>query len=208
VTTSCVRSCASRPSASPASWPSSCPTRPRHGACSPAAAHRGPPPRPHRRQWRPRPPSRPGPVPLEPGAHGRGPDHRPGLPRRDHPGPYQIQAAIAALHSVAETSADTDWGRIVALYEHLLALAPTPVAALNRAIAVGERDGPAAALAALDALAEALGGYYLLHAARGDVLHRLGRHDEAAEAFERAMALTTNAAEIELLRSRREPAGP
>jgi RNA polymerase sigma-70 factor, ECF subfamily len=128
--------------------------------------------------------------------------------RRDHPGPYQIQAAIAALHSVAETSADTDWGRIVALYDHLLALAPTPVAALNRAIAVGERDGPAAALAALDALAEALDGYYLLHAARGDALDRLGRHDEAAEAFERAMALTTNAAEIELLRSRREPAGP
>jgi RNA polymerase sigma-70 factor, ECF subfamily len=123
------------------------------------------------------------------------------------PGPYQIQAAIAALHSVAETSADTDWGRIVALYDHLLALAPTPVAALNRAIAVGERDGPAAALAALDALAEALDGYYLLHAARGDTLDRLGRHDEAAEAFERAMALTTNAAEIELLRSRREPAG-
>jgi RNA polymerase sigma-70 factor (ECF subfamily) len=128
--------------------------------------------------------------------------------RRDHPGPYQIQAAIAAVHSVAETAADTDWGRIVALYDHLLALAPTPVAALNRAIAVGERDGPAAALAALDALAGALDGYYLLHAARGDALDRLGRHDEAAAAFERAIALTTNAAEIELLRSRREPAGP
>jgi RNA polymerase sigma-70 factor (ECF subfamily) len=128
--------------------------------------------------------------------------------RRDHPGPYQIQAAIAAVHSLAETSADTDWGRIVALYDHLLALAPSPVAALNRAIAVGERDGPAAALAALDAFAGALDGYYLLHAARGDALDRLGRHDEAAAAFGRAITLTTNAAEIELLRSRRDPAGP
>jgi RNA polymerase sigma-70 factor (ECF subfamily) len=125
--------------------------------------------------------------------------------RRDHPGPYQIQAAIAALHSIAEAPEATDWGRIVALYDHLLTLAPTPVAALNRAIAVGERDGPAAALAALDALAGALDGYHLLHAARGDALDRLGRHDEAAAAFDRALTLTTNAAEIELLRSRRDP---
>ena len=128
--------------------------------------------------------------------------------RRDHPGPYQIQAAIAALHSIAEAPEATDWGRIVALYDHLLTLAPTPVAALNRAIAVGERDGPAAALAALDALAGALDGYHLLHAARGDALDRLGRHDEAAAAFDRALTLTTNAAEIELLRSRRDSAGP
>lgn len=102
----------------------------------------------------------------------------------------------------------TDWGRIVALYDHLLALAPTPVAALNRAIAVRERDGPAAMLAALDALAEPLDGYYLLHSARGDALDRLGRRDEARAAFEWAMTLTTNAAELELLRSRRDPAGP
>jgi RNA polymerase sigma-70 factor (ECF subfamily) len=125
--------------------------------------------------------------------------------RRHHPGPYQIQAAIAALHSIADAPEATDWGRIVALYDHLLTLAPTPVAALNRAIAVGERDGPAAALAALDALAGALDGYHLLHAARGDALDRLGRHDEAAAAFDRALTLTTNAAEIELLRSRRDP---
>jgi RNA polymerase sigma-70 factor (ECF subfamily) len=128
--------------------------------------------------------------------------------RHGHPGPYQLQAAIAALHGVAETSTDTDWGRIVLLYDHLLALAPTPVGALSRAIAVGERDGPAAALAALDALADSLDGYYLLHAARGDALDRLGRHDEAAAAFERAMSLTANAAEIELLRSRRDQGGP
>jgi RNA polymerase sigma-70 factor (ECF subfamily) len=88
-----------------------------------------------------------------------------------------------------------------------LALAPTPVTALNRAIALGERDGPAA-LASLDGLADALDRYYLLHAARGDALDRLGRHDQAATAFERAMALTTNVAEIELLRSRRDTTGP
>jgi RNA polymerase sigma-70 factor (ECF subfamily) len=124
--------------------------------------------------------------------------------RRHHPGPYQIQAAIAAVHSLAETSAETDWGRIVALYDSLVALAPTPVAALNRAIAVGERDGPAAALAELDALTGPLDGYHLLHAARGDALDRLGRHDEAAAAFERAMTLTTNAVELDLLRRRRD----
>ena len=128
--------------------------------------------------------------------------------RRNIPGPYQIQAAIAAVHSDAETAADTAWDQIVALYDHLLTLAPTPVAALNRTIAVAERDGPAAALADLDALADALDGYHLFHAARGDALDRLGRHDEAAAAFERAMTLTTNTAEVELLRRRRNATGP
>jgi RNA polymerase sigma-70 factor, ECF subfamily len=127
-----------------------------------------------------------------------------GCLRRGQPGPYQIQAAIAAVHSAAATSADTDWGRVVALYDSLLALAPTPVAALNRAIAVGERDGPAAALAELDALTGALDGYYLLHAARGDALDRLGRRVDAATAFERAMTLTSNTAEVDLLRRRRD----
>ena len=128
--------------------------------------------------------------------------------RRNIPGPYQIQAAIAAVHSDAQTAADTAWDQIVALYDHLIALAPTPVAALNRTIAVAERDGPAAALADLDALADALDGYHLFHAARGDALDRLGRHDEAAAAFERAMTLTTNTAEVELLRRRRNATGP
>ena len=128
--------------------------------------------------------------------------------RRNIPGPYQIQAAIAAVHSDAETAADTAWDQIVALYDHLLTLAPTPVAALNRTIAVAERDGPAAALADLDALGDALDGYHLFHAARGDALDRLGRHDEAAAAFERAMTLTTNTAEVELLRRRRNATGP
>jgi len=124
--------------------------------------------------------------------------------RRDTPGPYQIQAAIAAVHSDAEAAADTAWNQIVALYDHLLTLAPTPVAALNRAVAVAERDGPAAALADLEVLADALDGYHLFHATRGDALDRLGRHDEAAAAFERAMALTGNAAEVGLLRRRRD----
>jgi RNA polymerase sigma-70 factor, ECF subfamily len=123
--------------------------------------------------------------------------------RRDQPGPYQIQAAIAAVHSDAPTAADTDWDQIVALYDHLLTLAPTPVAALNRAIARAERDGPAVALADLDTLAGPLDGYHLLHAARADALERLGRGGEAAAALDRAIALTTNAAEVELLSRRR-----
>lgn len=124
--------------------------------------------------------------------------------RRNQPGPYQLQAAIAAVHSDAPTAADTDWHQIVALYDHLLALAPTPVAALNRAIALAERDGPAAGLAELDRLAGAgsLDGYHLLHAARGDLLARLGRRAEAAAAFERALPLTSNAAEQAHLRDR------
>ncbi len=128
--------------------------------------------------------------------------------RRNQPGPYQVQAAIAAVHSAAETAADTDWHQVVALYDHLLALSPTPVAALNRAVALAERDGPAAALEVLDVLAGQLDDYHLLHAARGDALERLGRHDEAAAAFERAMALTSNAAEVKLLRRRRDAARP
>jgi RNA polymerase sigma-70 factor (ECF subfamily) len=127
--------------------------------------------------------------------------------RRNQPGPYQIQAAIAAVHSDAETAAGTDWHQVVALYDHLLAVAPSPVAALNRAIALAERDGPAAALEVLDGLAAPLDGYHLLHAARGDALERLGRQTEAAAAFERAMARTANAAEVELLRLRRDAAG-
>ena len=123
--------------------------------------------------------------------------------RRNMPGPYQIQAAIAAVHSDAPTAADTDWRQIVALYDQLLAVTPTPVAALNRTIAIAERDGPAAALVALDDLAGALDDYHLFHTARGDALERLGRHDEAAAAFDRAMTLTTNAAELALLRHRR-----
>ena len=120
--------------------------------------------------------------------------------RRNLPGPYQIQAAIAAVHSEGVT----DWGQVVALYDQLLACAPSPVVALNRAIAVAERDGPAACLPLLDALE--LDGYHLFHAARAELLHRLARPAEAVEAFDRALALTTNGAERELLHRLRSAA--
>ena len=93
--------------------------------------------------------------------------------RRDQPGPYQIQAAINAVHSDAPVAAATDWGQIMRLYDQLLAVAPSPVVALNRAVAVAEVDGPAAALALVDGLD--LDGYYLFHAIRADLLRRLGR---------------------------------
>jgi RNA polymerase sigma-70 factor (ECF subfamily) len=120
--------------------------------------------------------------------------------RQNRPGPYQLQAAIAAVHADAAAHVDTDWVQILALYDHLQALAPTPVVALNRAIAVGEVEGPGIALAAVDALD--LDAYYAWHATRGDLLARLGRHDEAAAAFTRALGLTDNAAERRLLADR------
>ncbi len=122
--------------------------------------------------------------------------------RRNLPGPYQIQAAIAAVHSDAATAADTDWSQIVALYDQLLLHAPTPVVALNRAVAVAELRGPAAALALLDELD--LPGYHLFHAARADLLGRLGRTDEAATAYDAALALTANGAERDLLQRQRD----
>ena len=120
--------------------------------------------------------------------------------RRDMPGPYQIQAAIAAVHSEGVT----DWAQVVALYDQLVARVPSPVVALNRAIAVAERDGPDAGLHLIDALE--LEGYHLFHAARAELLHRLGRRAEAVEAFDRALALTSNGAERELLHRLRSAA--
>jgi RNA polymerase sigma factor (sigma-70 family) len=113
------------------------------------------------------------------------------------PGPYVIQAELAACHARAGTAADTDWHRIVALYETLGALAPSPVIELNRAVAVAMADGPAQALAIVDSLEgdPALRGYHLLPAVRGDLLARLGRTDQASEEFERAAALTANDSE-------------
>jgi RNA polymerase sigma-70 factor, ECF subfamily len=122
--------------------------------------------------------------------------------RRDLPGPYQIQAAIAAVHSDAPAASDTDWRQIVALYDQLLVHAPTPVVALNRAIAVAELHGPGEALALVDELD--LPGYHLLHAVRGDLLGRLGRSDEAVAAYDEALALTANGAERDLLQRRRD----
>lgn len=120
--------------------------------------------------------------------------------RRGAPGPFQIQAAIAAVHSDAPTVEDTQWDQVVTLYDQLMVVAPSPVVALNRAIAVAELDGPAVAL---DLLADLdLGTYYLWHASRAEMLTRLGRVGEAADSFARAAALTDNAAERELLERR------
>jgi len=122
--------------------------------------------------------------------------------RRNRPGPYQLQAAINAVHVDAPTAADTDWAQILASYDLLLALTPTPVVALNRAVAVAEVEGPAAALAAVDALE--LPGYHLLHSTRADLLRRLGRDADAAEAYDAALALTANPAERRFLEERRQ----
>lgn len=118
--------------------------------------------------------------------------------RRSRLGAYQLQAAINAVHAEAATADRTDWPRIVGLYDQLLAVAPTQVVALNRAIAVAEVDGPAAALTLVDELD--LDGYYAFHAARADLLRRLGREGEAAAAYERAAALAPTDAEREFLR--------
>ncbi|MCX4595406.1 RNA polymerase sigma factor [Streptomyces sp. NBC_01549] len=112
---------------------------------------------------------------------------------RERPGPYQIQAAINAVHSDAPTAAATDWGQILQLYDQLAALAPSPVVALNRAVAVAEVDGPEQALALVDALD--LDGYHAFHAVRADLLRRLGRTVEAVRAYEAAIALTDSAPE-------------
>jgi RNA polymerase sigma-70 factor (ECF subfamily) len=113
---------------------------------------------------------------------------------RDQPGPYQIQAAINAVHSDAPVAAATDWDQILTLYDQLLVVAPSPVVALNRAVAVAEVQGPAAALAIVERLD--LGGYYLFHAIRADLLRRLGRDADAALAYQAAIAGTSNAAEL------------
>ncbi|HKE02187.1 MAG TPA: RNA polymerase sigma factor [Planctomycetota bacterium] len=119
-------------------------------------------------------------------------------------GRYALQAAIAACHARARTPAETDWPRIVALYEALARLAPSPIVELNRAVAVSMASGPAAALALVDALASepSLRGYHLLPSVQGDLLAKLGRLDEARAAFERAASLTRNVRERDLLRAR------
>jgi len=119
-------------------------------------------------------------------------------------GPYTLQAAIAACHARARTAEETDWARIVALYDGLAELTPSPIVELNRAVAVGMAFGPVAALDLVDALRDekALSGYHLLPAVRGDLLRKLGRASEAASEFERAAELTANERERELLRRR------
>ncbi len=137
--------------------------------------------------------------------------------RRGQPGPYQIQAAIGAVHAdTAATGAPaTDWGQILQLYDQLLAVAPSPVVALNRAVAVAEVDGPAPALALVDELGASAGrgtgpslaGFHLYHAIRADLLRRLGRAGEAAAAYDEALARTANAAEQDFLRRQRDGLG-
>jgi len=121
---------------------------------------------------------------------------------RNQPGPYQIQAAIHAVHADAVSSVETDWWQILQLYNQLLALAPSPVVALNRAVAVAEVEGPDAALTVVDGLD--LTSYYLFHAIRADLLRRLGRNDEAVLAYEAAIGLTDNERERVFLERRRQ----
>jgi len=118
--------------------------------------------------------------------------------RRNQPGAYQLQAAINAVHADAATVEETDWSQIVALYDWLLAIAPTPVVAMNRAVAIGEVQGPAPALALVNELA--LDNYYSFHATRADLLARLGRNREAEAVFEQAAALAPTDAERDFLR--------
>jgi RNA polymerase sigma-70 factor, ECF subfamily len=122
--------------------------------------------------------------------------------RRNQPGPYQIQAAINAVHSDAPSTADTDWTQIVQLYDQHLAFTPSPVVALNRAVAIAEVEGPEVALTLVDGLD--LDGYHPFHAIRADLLRRLGRNAEAVQAYEAAIARTQNATERDFLRNRGE----
>ena len=126
--------------------------------------------------------------------------------RRNQPGPYQVQAAINAVHSDAPIAAATDWPQIVQLYDQLLSLAPSPVVALHRAVAVAEVAGPAEALALVDGLD--LDGYHLFHAIRADLLRRLGRDAEAAVAYEAAIARTDNTTERDFLQRKRQELTP
>ncbi|HEY7323325.1 MAG TPA: RNA polymerase sigma factor [Streptosporangiaceae bacterium] len=128
--------------------------------------------------------------------------------RRDRPGPYQIQAAINAVHSVASSFDRTDWHAILTLYDQLYALTPTPVVALNRAVALAEVRGPAAGLAAIEGLSSSgLDSYYLFHATRADLLRRLRRDAEAAEAYAAAGSLTANPVERAFLDTQRATLG-
>ena len=122
-------------------------------------------------------------------------------------GNYALQAAIVACHMRARTAKETDWEQIVLLYDALMQTTPSPIVALNRVVAVGMAQGPAAGLAAIDAIAalagdSALAGYHLLHSVRGDLLMKMGRFPEARKEIERAIAMTQNLREQQLLTER------
>jgi RNA polymerase sigma-70 factor, ECF subfamily len=127
--------------------------------------------------------------------------------RGNRPGPYQIQAAINAVHSDAPAAADTDWAQILALYDQLIAIAPSPVVALHRAVAVAEVLGPAPALELVDALGDGLRGYHAFHAVRADLLRRLDRPADAAQAYDAAISCTANEAERAHLQRARDGLG-
>jgi len=120
------------------------------------------------------------------------------------PGRYQLLAAVNAVHTSARDVRDTDWSQVVALYDQLLRIDPSPVVALNRAVAVAELDGPEVALAAVDRLREPLAGYHAFHATRADLLRRMGRSGESRAAYDEAIALAGNTAEIAYLSRRRD----
>jgi RNA polymerase sigma-70 factor (ECF subfamily) len=123
------------------------------------------------------------------------------------PGRYQILAAISAVHTSARDIRDTDWSQVVALYDQLVSLDPSPIVALNRAIAVAELDGPEVALAAVDRLEDRLAGYHAYHATRADLLRRLGRGEKSRAAYDRAIELAGNTAETAHLTRRRDELG-
>jgi RNA polymerase sigma-70 factor (ECF subfamily) len=123
------------------------------------------------------------------------------------PGRYQILAAINAVHTSARDAGDTDWWQVVALYDQLVRLDPSPIIALNRAIAVAELDGPEVALATVDRLEARLAGYHAYHATRADLLRRLGRSPESRAAYDRAIGLAGNTAETAYLTRRRDQLG-
>jgi RNA polymerase sigma-70 factor, ECF subfamily len=120
------------------------------------------------------------------------------------PGRYQILAAINAVHTSAREARDTEWSQVVALYDQLVRLDPSPIVALNRAVAVAERDGPEVALAVVDRLAPALTGYHAYHATRADLLRRLGRTPQARAAYDQAIELAGNSAETAYLTRQRD----
>jgi RNA polymerase sigma-70 factor (ECF subfamily) len=124
------------------------------------------------------------------------------------PGRYQILAAINAVHTSAATAHDTDWAQVLALYDQLAGLDPSPIVVLNRAVAVAELDGPQVALAAVDRLEAALAGYHAFHVTRADLLRRLGRDQESGAAYEKAIELAANIAEIAYLTRRRDQLAP
>jgi RNA polymerase sigma-70 factor (ECF subfamily) len=120
------------------------------------------------------------------------------------PGRYQILAAINAVHTSARHFRDTDWWQVVALYDQLVRLDPSPIVALNRAVAVAELDGPEVALAAVDDLVDRLDGYHAYHATRADLLRRMGRTPQSRAAYDRAIELAGNTAETAYLTRRRD----